>query len=129
MKVYDYRIVEDLNLKTLKLHFFIEYYHLTEKKYHFYSNDTFQTLQEAQEAIRLIRKYKEPLYHYVEWIMTKLTALDLYILTDTIIHSLQFGSSWSGVATKEARDGVLNKLQKIMSEIEVEVSVEKPNEN
>jgi hypothetical protein len=31
--------------------------------------------------------------------MTKLTALDLYILTDTIIHSLQFGSSWSGVAT------------------------------
>jgi hypothetical protein len=56
--------------------------------------------------------------------MTKLTALDLYILTDTIIHSLQFGSSWSGVATKEARDGVLNKLQKIMSEIEVEVSVE-----
>ena len=60
---------------------------------------------------------------------TKLTGLDLYILTDTIIHSLQFGSSWSGVATKEARDGVLNKLQKIMSEIEVEVSVEKPNEN
>jgi hypothetical protein len=56
--------------------------------------------------------------------MTKLTALDLYILTDTIIHSLQFGSSWSGVATKEARDGVLNKLQKIMSEMEVELSVE-----
>lgn len=58
----------------------------------------------------------------------RLTGLDLYILTDTIIHSLQFGSSWSGVATKEARDGMLNKLQKIMSEMEVELSVEKPNE-
>jgi len=66
MKVYDYRIVEDLVLKTLKPHFFIQYYHLTEGKYHIYSSDTFQTLQEAQEAIRLIRKYKEPVYHYVE---------------------------------------------------------------
>jgi len=60
--------------------------------------------------------------------MTKLTALDLYILTDTMLHSLQFGNSWSGRATKEARDGVLNKLQKIMSEIEVEVSVETQND-
>ena len=59
--------------------------------------------------------------------MTKLTTLDLYIITDTIIHSLQFGSSWSGVATKEARDGVLNKLQKIMSEIEVEILTSPPN--
>ena len=66
MKVYDYRIVEDLNLKTLKPHFFIQYYHLTEGKYYMYSNDTYQTLQEAQEAIQLIRKYKEPMYHYVE---------------------------------------------------------------
>ena len=60
--------------------------------------------------------------------MTKLTALDLYILTDTIIHSLRFGSSWGSVATKEARDGMLKKLQKIMSEMEVELSVEKPND-
>jgi hypothetical protein len=66
MKVYDYRIVEDLNLKTLKPYFYIQYYHLTEKKYYPYSDDTFQTLQEAQEAIRLLRKYKEPVYHYVE---------------------------------------------------------------
>ena len=29
---------------------------------------------------------------------------------------------------KEARDGMLNKLQKIMSEMEVELSVEKPND-
>ncbi len=25
-----------------------------------------QTLEKAQEAIRLIRKYNEPVYHYVE---------------------------------------------------------------
>ena len=66
MKVYDYRIVEDLNLKTLKPYFFIQYYHLAEKKYHLHSDATFQTLEEAQEAIRLLRKYKEPVYHYVE---------------------------------------------------------------
>ena len=42
--------------------------------------------------------------------MTKLTALDLYILTDTLLHSLQFGN-WTGSATEEARNGVLKKLQ------------------
>ena len=60
--------------------------------------------------------------------MPKLTGLDLYILTDTILHSVQFGSSWSGRATLEARDNILKKLQKIMSEMEVELSVEKTNE-
>jgi hypothetical protein len=59
---------------------------------------------------------------------TKLTTLDLYILTDTLLHSLSFGGYWPGSATKEARDDVLKKLQKIMSEIEVEVSAEKPND-
>ena len=66
MKVYDYRIVEDLNLKTLKPYFFIQCYSIKDQKYFLYSDATFQTLQEAQDAIRLLRKYKEPLYHYVE---------------------------------------------------------------
>jgi hypothetical protein len=66
MKVYDYRIVETFNLETLKPYFIIEYYHLTEKKYHPHSNVSFQTLEKAQEAIQLIRKYNEPVYHYVE---------------------------------------------------------------
>ena len=66
MKVYDYRIVEDLNLKTLKPYFYIQYYSIKDQNYLHYSDATFQTLQEAQEAIRLIRKYKEPLYHYME---------------------------------------------------------------
>ena len=66
MKVYDYRIQEEFSLKTMKPYFLIEYYHLTEKKYHLYSNEPIQTLQQAQEAIRMLRKYKEPIYHYVE---------------------------------------------------------------
>ena len=66
MKVYDYRIVEDLNLKTLKPCFYIQSYNIKDQKYFLYSDATFQTLGEAQEAIRLLRKYNEPLYHYVE---------------------------------------------------------------
>ena len=58
----------------------------------------------------------------------KLTALDLYIITDTLLHSLSQGQYYTGSATKEARDGVLKKLQKIMSEMEVELSVEKTND-
>ena len=60
--------------------------------------------------------------------MTKLTGLDLYILTDTLLHSLAFHKSWTGSATKEARDGVLKKLQMIMNEMEVGVSVEDAND-
>jgi hypothetical protein len=66
MKVYDYRIVEDLNLKTLKPYFYIQSYSIKDQKYFLYSDATFQTLQEAQDAIRLLRKYKEPFYYYVE---------------------------------------------------------------
>jgi hypothetical protein len=66
MRVYDYRIVEKLNLGTMKPYFTIQKYNITQKEYHLYSNAVIQTLQEAQEAIRLIRKYKEPVYHYVE---------------------------------------------------------------
>ena len=58
---------------------------------------------------------------------TKLTTLDLYILTDTLLHSLSFDGYWTGSATKEGRDGVLKKLQKIMSEMEVEILTSPPN--
>ena len=57
--------------------------------------------------------------------MTKLTALELYVLIDTVLHSLQFDKSWSGSATKEGREEVLKKLQMIMNEMEVELTVEK----
>ena len=60
--------------------------------------------------------------------MTKLTALDLYILTDTVLHSLQFDNSWSGSSTKKGREEVLKKLQMIMNEMEVDVSAMKEND-
>ena len=57
----------------------------------------------------------------------KLTALDLYVLTDTVLHSLSHGSYWTGASTKEARDGVLKKLQIIMNEMSVEIIADKAN--
>ena len=66
MRVYDYRIVEKLNLSTMKPYFIIQKYNLLTQEYNLHSNARIQTLEEAQEAIRLIRKYKEPVYHYVE---------------------------------------------------------------
>ena len=58
----------------------------------------------------------------------KLTALELYVIIDTLLHSLQFGKSWSGSATQEARDNVFRKLQSIMDEMNVEVSVSEAEE-
>jgi hypothetical protein len=66
MRVYDYRIVEKLNVDTMKPYFIIQKYNLLTQEYNLHSNARIQTLEEAQEAIRLIRKYKEPIYHYVE---------------------------------------------------------------
>jgi hypothetical protein len=66
MKVYDYRIVEKLNLDTMKPYFIVEKYNLHLNEYHLHSNSPIQTLEEAQEAIRILRKYKGPIYHYVE---------------------------------------------------------------
>jgi hypothetical protein len=66
MRVYDYRIVEKLNMDTMKPYFIIQKYNLLTQEYNLHSNARIQTLEEAQEAIRLIRKYKEPIYHYVE---------------------------------------------------------------
>jgi hypothetical protein len=60
--------------------------------------------------------------------MTKLTGLDLYVITDTLLHSLAFEKQWPGSATKEAREGVLKKLQVIMDGMEVGLSAEDTNE-
>jgi hypothetical protein len=56
----------------------------------------------------------------------KFTALDLYIITDTLLHSLAI-KNWTGSATEEAREGVLNKLQMIMNGMTVEITVEDPH--
>lgn len=60
--------------------------------------------------------------------MTKLTALELYVLIDTLLHSLSQGKYWTGSATEEARDNVFKKLQMIMDEMNVELTVEKTDD-
>jgi len=60
--------------------------------------------------------------------MTKLTGLELYVLTDTLVHSLSFGGYWTGSATQEARKDVVEKLQMIMNEMEVGLSPEEGND-
>lgn len=63
--------------------------------------------------------------------MTKLTGLDLYIITDTLLHSLaqdKYRSCWTGSASKEARDGVLKKLQMIMNGMEIGLPMEDTND-
>jgi hypothetical protein len=57
--------------------------------------------------------------------MTKLTALELYIITDTLLHSMSQGEYWTGSATQEARDSVLKKLQIIMNDMSVEIITDK----
>ncbi len=56
--------------------------------------------------------------------MTKLTALDLYILTDTVLHSISQENYWTGSSTKKGREEVLKKLQMIMNEMEAKLTVE-----
>lgn len=60
--------------------------------------------------------------------MTKLTALDLYILTDTVLHSISQENYWTGSSTKKGREEVFKKLQMIMNEMEVDVSAMKEND-
>ena len=57
----------------------------------------------------------------------KITALDLYIITDTLLHSLSQGEYYTGSATKEARDNLLKKLQQIMNKMSVEIITDKAN--
>ena len=60
--------------------------------------------------------------------MTKLIALELYVIIDTLLHSLSQGKYWTGSATEEARDNVFRKLQSIMDEMNVELTVEKTDD-
>ncbi len=60
--------------------------------------------------------------------MTKLTALELYVITDTLLHSLSHGKHWTGSATERARDEVSRKLQQIMDGMTVDLTIEENND-
>lgn len=57
--------------------------------------------------------------------MTKLTALDLSVIADTLIRTLAIAGfeGTLGGYTKESREIVANKIQDILNDISVEVSV------
>jgi hypothetical protein len=59
--------------------------------------------------------------------MNKLTALDLMVISDTLYRTLSIAGfeGTLGGYTKEARENVANKVQTILSNMEVELTVEK----
>ena len=62
----DYRIAECLNKHTLTPYFAIQKYNQFQKEYVLFLDKHFENLEDAENAIRLLRKYKEPIIHYVE---------------------------------------------------------------
>ena len=62
----DYRIAECLNKQTLKPYFAIQRYNTLQKEYVLFLDKHFETLEEAKDAVRLLRKYKEPIIHLVD---------------------------------------------------------------
>ena len=60
--------------------------------------------------------------------MTKLTALELYVIIDTLSHSLAHGKHWTGSATEKAREEVSRKLQQIADGMTVDLIAEENND-
>ena len=66
MKVFDYRIAECFDFDEMSTYYSIQKYSVALEKYVLYSPKRFPELMEAKEAIRMLRRYKGPIYHYVE---------------------------------------------------------------
>jgi len=60
----DYKIEELFNTRILKVQFVI--YARTYDSWSFAVDDRFDTLEEAKEVVRILRKYKKRVFHYVE---------------------------------------------------------------
>ena len=66
MKVYDYRIVEKFDFDEMSTYYIIQKYNVFYQDYVLYSSKIFPELIQARAAINMLRKYREPIYHYVE---------------------------------------------------------------
>ena len=62
----EYRIAECLNKQTLKVYFAIQRYNQLQKEYTLFIDKHFEDLEEAKEAVQLLRKYRDPIYHYAD---------------------------------------------------------------
>jgi hypothetical protein len=47
-------------------YFVIQRYNVVQQEYVLHSTKKFGQLMQAKEAIRMLRRYREPIYHYVE---------------------------------------------------------------
>jgi hypothetical protein len=66
MKVYDYRIKEYFDFDEMTTYYLIQKYCLAQREYVLHSTKRFGQLMQAKEAIRMLRRYKQPIYHYME---------------------------------------------------------------
>jgi hypothetical protein len=62
----DYRIVECFDFDEMEVYFRIQMYNVAQNEYVLYSPKRFPELMQARAAINMLRKYKQPIYHYVE---------------------------------------------------------------
>lgn len=62
----DYKIEELFNFETLKVEFAIHRTALDGSWSEFRDIKRFDTLEEAKEVVRTLRKYKKRVFHYVE---------------------------------------------------------------
>jgi hypothetical protein len=66
MKVYDYRIVECFDFDEMTTYYLIQKYSVAQEEYVLHSPKRFPELMQARAAINMLRKYREPIYHYME---------------------------------------------------------------
>ena len=66
MKVYDYRILECFDFDEMTHYFLIQKYNVAQQEYVLYSPKRFLEFQQARYAVKMLRRYKEPIYHYVD---------------------------------------------------------------
>jgi hypothetical protein len=62
----EYRIAECLNKQTLKVYFAIQRYNQLQREYTLFVDKHFESLEEAKEAVKLLCKYRDPIYHYAD---------------------------------------------------------------
>jgi hypothetical protein len=66
MKVFDYRIAECFDFDAMSTYYTIQKYSVSQQEYVLYSPKRFPEFMQAKAAINMLRKYKEPIYHYIE---------------------------------------------------------------
>ena len=62
----DYRIEERFDFDEMTHYFVIQKYSVAQNEYVLHTPKRFGQLMQAKEAIRMLRRYKQPIYHYVE---------------------------------------------------------------